>query len=214
MTPSSHRERWLRHAHALVLATLTYNIIEAGIAVWFGLEAESIALFGFGLDSVIETAAGLAMLRVLRLRSRALDEAAADRAEHRVHRFIGATFIALAGYVALQAGVDLWESSAPETSTVGIFLAVLSLVVMPLVSLAKLRAARELESKALRAEAKETLACSYLSLTLLLGLLANALANWWWADPAAALLMVPWLIREGLEGLRGEMCCGATTDCS
>ena len=89
-------------------------------------------------------------------------------------------------------------------STVGILLAVASLVIMPLVAWGKLHAAKAVGSAALRAEAKETLACSYLSLTLLLGLVANALAAWWWADPAAALLMVPWLVEEGLEGLRGE----------
>ena len=91
-------------------------------------------------------------------------------------------------------------------SLVGIALAVASLVIMPLVSWGKLRAAREIGSAALRAEAKETLACSFLSFTLLLGLAANAAAGWWWADPMAALLMVPWLVKEGLEGLRGETC--------
>jgi divalent metal cation (Fe/Co/Zn/Cd) transporter len=92
----------------------------------------------------------------------------------------------------------------PEESIVGIALAIASLIVMPLISLAKLRAAREIGSVALRAEAKETLACSYLSFTLLLGLVANAVAGWWWADPACALLMVPWLAKEAREGLSGE----------
>ena len=101
----------------------------------------------------------------------------------------------------------VWKSSAPEESTLGIVLAAVSLVLMPAISWGKLRAAREIGSAALRAEAKETLACSYLSFTLLLGLVVNAVWDWWWADPAAALLMVPWLVREGIEGLRGESCC-------
>ncbi len=98
----------------------------------------------------------------------------------------------------------LWQQEAPSESLIGILLAVTSLVIMPLVSLGKMRAASELGSAALRAEAKETLACSYLSFTLLLGLGANASVGWWWADPVAALLMTPWLIKEGMEGVRGE----------
>jgi divalent metal cation (Fe/Co/Zn/Cd) transporter len=107
-------------------------------------------------------------------------------------------------YVLLQAGWTLWQQKTVEESFLGIFLAGLSLVVMPLVSWGKLRAASIINSPALRSEAKETLACSYLSFTLLLGLVANAMAGWWWADPIAALLMVPWLVKEGIEGLRGE----------
>ena len=105
-----------------------------------------------------------------------------------------------------QASVSLWETRAAQESIPGIILAAASLVIMPLVSWGKLRAAREIPSAALRAEAKETLACSYLSLALLLGLVANAAAGWWWADPVAALLMVPWLVKEGIEGIRGEAC--------
>jgi len=110
----------------------------------------------------------------------------------------------LAAYVSSQAGWTLWQRAAPQESWIGILLASVSLVVMPLISWGKLRAAREIGSAALRAEAKETLACSYLSLTLLLGLGANAIRCWWWADPLAALLMVPWLVKEGREGLGGE----------
>ena len=113
----------------------------------------------------------------------------------------------LALYVTIQAGWTLWQRAAPEESTLGIIVAAASLIVMPLVSWGKLRAAREIGSAALRAEAKETLACSYLSFTLLVGLVANATVGWWWADPVAALLMVPWLIKEGREGLSGDGCC-------
>jgi divalent metal cation (Fe/Co/Zn/Cd) transporter len=198
---------WMRIAIGLVVATMAYNIVEAVIALWSGAAADSIALVGFGLDSGIETAAAAVLLWRLWVEARSADAETIERTERRVHRFVGWTFLALAFYVALQSGWTLWTAAAPEESLVGIVLAVASLVIMPLVSWGKLRAARELGSAALRAEARETLACSYLSFALLLGLAANALAGWWWADPIAALLMVPWLVKEGREGLRGEDCC-------
>lgn len=198
---------WAKIGLWLVATTLFYNVIEALIALWFGVEAESIALFGFGLDSLIECAAASVMLWHLRQAARGVDEATLKRSEHRVHQFVGGTFIALATYVAIQSGRTLWLREIPEESLIGIILASASLLIMPLVSWGKLRAAREIGSPALRAEAKETLACSYLSLVLLLGLAANAAAGWWWADPLAALLMIPWLLKEGIEGLRGEGCC-------
>ena len=197
---------WTRIGLWLVGATLAYNVIEAVIALWFGAEAESIALVGFGLDSVIECAAAGVLLWRLGLEARGADPHSLERAERRVHRFVGGTFLALATYVSAQSLSTLWQQEAPHESWVGIALAAASLVIMPLVSWGKLRAAREIGSAALRAEAKETLACSYLSLALLLGLVANATAGWWWADPVAALAMVPWLVREGMEGLRGEAC--------
>jgi divalent metal cation (Fe/Co/Zn/Cd) transporter len=200
------RRDWARIGLWLVGATLAYNVIEAVIALWFGAEAGSIALVGFGLDSGIEVAAAAVMLWRLWLETRGADPHTLERAERRVHRFVGFTFLALAGYVIVQAIATLWQQEAPQESWVGIALAGASLVIMPLVSLGKLRAAREIGSAALRAEAKETLACSYLSFALLLGLVANAVAGWWWADPVAALAMVPWLVREGLEGIRGESC--------
>jgi divalent metal cation (Fe/Co/Zn/Cd) transporter len=197
---------WTRIGIRLVAITLAYNVLEAGIALWFGADAESIALLGFGFDSAIECAAAGMLLWRLALEARGADAERIERAERRVHRFIGATFLALATYVTVQASLTLWRAQAPEESIPGIILAAASLVIMPLVAWGKLRAAREIPSAALRAEAKETLACSYLSFTLLLGLTANAVAGWWWADPVAALTMVPWLVREGLEGIRGEDC--------
>jgi divalent metal cation (Fe/Co/Zn/Cd) transporter len=198
--------RWSRIALWLVTATLFYNIIEAVVALWAGTEADSIALFGFGLDSVIETAAAMLLLWRLAVEAKGADHETVERVERRVHLFVGITFLLLALYVTVQAGWTLWKAEAPEESVVGIILAAISLVVMPLVSWGKLRAAREIGSGALRAEAKETLACSYLSFALLLGLVANAIAGWWWADPVAALVMVPWLIKEGREGIKGEEC--------
>lgn len=210
MTPPDRAKtgrNWQRIALVLVVATLAYNVLEAVLALWAGVEADSIALVGFGLDSVIETAAAGALLYRVALEARGADAERIERTEHRVHQFVGVTFLLLAVYVTGQSAWVLWSRHAPEESTLGIVLAAVSLVVMPLVAWGKLRAAKEIKSAALRAEAKETLACSFLSFTLLLGLVANASAGWWWADPAAALLMVPWLVREGLEGVRGESCC-------
>jgi len=198
------RRHWQRVALWLVLATMAYNVVEAGIAVTSGILAGSIALVGFGLDSVIELAAAGALLWRLMVEARGADSEAVERSEHRVGRFIGATFLALAAYVLVVALLTLVTGDQPAESITGIVLAAASLAIMPLVAWGKLHAAAEIGSAALRAEAKETLACAYLSLALLLGLVANAAAGLWWADPAAALLMVPWLVREGLEGLHGE----------
>ncbi|MCG8592180.1 MAG: cation transporter [Proteobacteria bacterium] len=203
------RERnwdWARIGLWLVATTLAYNVVEAIIALALGAAAHSIALIGFGLDSGIEVAAAGVLLWRLRLETQGIAGEARERAERRVHRFIGGTFVALALYVSAQAGWTLWFRTTPDESVVGIALAVASLVIMPLVAWGKLRAAREIGSRALRAEARETLACSYLSFALLVGLAANAALGWWWADPAAALAMVPWLVKEGREGLRGEAC--------
>jgi divalent metal cation (Fe/Co/Zn/Cd) transporter len=204
-TPPSERD-WTQVAFWLVLVTLAYNVLEAGIALASGVAARSVVLVGFGLDSVIECAAAGVLLWRLRLEWRGVEAEALEAAERRVRRFVGASFLALAAYVVAQAAWTLLAGEVPSESWLGIALAVASLVVMPLVAWGKLRAAREIGSAALRAEAKETLACSYLSFTLLLGLGANALFGFGWADPIAALAMVPWLIREGLEGIRGETC--------
>lgn len=188
----------------LVAATLAYNAAEAVVALVAGIAAGSVALVGFGLDSVIECVAAVALLWRLRLETRGASLERVEAGERRVQRIVGATFLALALYVAAEASWTLWRADAPAESTVGIVLAAVSLVLMPLVAWAKFRVADRLGSAALRAEAKETLACSYLSFTLLLGLVAHSALGWWWADPAAALLMIPWLAREGFEGLRGE----------
>jgi divalent metal cation (Fe/Co/Zn/Cd) transporter len=197
-------DRWIRRSLWLVAGTMVYNALEAVVALWAGVAAGSIALVGFGLDSVIELAAATVVLWRLLIEVRGTDSQRVTRAESRVRRFVGATFLALAAYVLIQSAWGLWAGDAPEESVVGLALAVVSLVVMPLIAWGKLRAAEAIGSGALRAEAKETLACSYLSFCLLLGLAANAAFGWWWADPLAALLMVPWLIREGLEGFEQD----------
>jgi divalent metal cation (Fe/Co/Zn/Cd) transporter len=196
----------MRTALWLVSVTLAYNIVEALVALWSGAQADSIALFGFGLDSVIETAAAAILLWRLRMEAGGAEPARVERAEARAMCAVGVTFLLLAGYVGVQSVRSLLGQAHPGESVAGIILATFSLVLMPLLAWAKLRTARHLGSAALRAEAKETIACAYLSLALLLGLGLNAAAAWWWADPVAALLMVPWLLREGIEGIRGE--CG------
>lgn len=204
MTDVAH---WRGIAIRLLTFTIVYNVLEASVALWQGLMADSIALTGFGLDAVIECAAASVVLWHLSAEFHGRDPGALERIERRVHQFVGATFIVLAVYVTAQSAWVLYTQAPPEESPIGILLAMASLTIMPLVAWGKLRAAAQLNSLTLRAEAKETLACSYLSFTLLLGLSANALLGWWWADPVAALLMVPWLIKEGVEGLRGSGCC-------
>jgi divalent metal cation (Fe/Co/Zn/Cd) transporter len=198
------KKRAARAALWLVGATLVYNVIEAGIAVWAGTEAGSIALLGFGLDSLIEIAAAAFMLWQLSLEFSSENEERIENAERRVHWVVGFTFLALAAYVLVESILTLVSGDRPQSSLVGIVLAAVSLAVMPLLAWAKLRVAGRIPSQALRSEAKETLACAYLSFTLLIGLVLNEALGWWWADPTAALFMVPWLVWEGIEGLRGD----------
>ena len=197
---------WARISFLLVAGTLGYNLVEAVIAIWSGERADSIALLGFGLDSIIEcSAAGVVLWRVS-VEARGRDPEHVEAAERRVRRFVGGTFLALAFYILAEAGWGLWKREAPAVSPVGIGLAVTSLLIMPALAWGKLTAARGLRSRSLEAEARETFVCSLLSFALLLGLAANATAGWWWADPVAALAMIPWLVKEGLEGLKGEEC--------
>jgi divalent metal cation (Fe/Co/Zn/Cd) transporter len=188
----------------LAVATVAYNLVEAGVALYAGVQAGSIALVGFGLDSVIELTAAAVVLWRLRLEARGAEVERVQVVEAAVSRFVGVTLIALAAYVVIQSVWILWTREAPQESWLGVALAVLSLLIMPLLGIGKLRAADEIGSRALRQEAKETFACAFLSFALLLGLGANAIAGWWWADPAAALLMVPWLVREGLEAFESD----------
>lgn len=189
-------------AFALLAITLLYNAAEGVAAIWAGISAGSIVLVSFGADSYLEVLAAGAVAWRLSFR----DEEAGERAEARALRIVGFTFIALAAAVVFQSALSLSTREGAEESPAGIVILVASLVFMPLLATAKLRTAARAGLPALAAEAKETVACSYLSLTALLGLVATAIAGAWWIDPVAALLMVPWLIREGREGLRGEAC--------
>lgn len=203
----SNPKNWLKIALCLIGITIAYNLIEALVAIWSGLAAQSIALLGFGLDSVIELAAASILFWRIREEKKGMPKEVIEKIDHRVHQFVGLTFLLLAIYVCFQATWTLWKKELSEESFIGIVLAIASLIIMPLVAWGKLKAAKRINSVALRAEAKETIACSYLSFVLLFGLAANAWAGWWWADSLAALLMVPWLIWEGIEGLKGEECC-------
>lgn len=200
------RAALVRQGLLLNYASLGYNCLEGVIAIGAGIVAGSIALLGFGLDSFIELAAGgTALWRLYSdhdVDSRAL-------AERLALRVIGALFLALGTYVAADAAHALATRAAPQESLVGIVLAALSLAVMPLLARAKRRVAFAMESGALAAEARQTVFCTYLSAILLAGLLLNAAAGWWWADSVAALAMVPFLVKEGLEGVRGRSACGA-----
>lgn len=192
-------EELRRRAIRLEYLTIAWNSAEAVVALVAGWLAGSIALVGFGFDSVIETTAGVVLL--WRLRQRGDLE---SLAESRAQRVVGGTFFALAAYVTVESVRDLRMHHAPEESEVGIVLAAVSLVVMPLLAKAKRRVATALGSRALAAEAMETWLCAYLSFALLLGLALNAWRGWWWADPVAALTMVPLMLHEGWESVRGR----------
>ena len=199
------RAALVRRGTRLAVATVAYNTLEGVLSLGAGLAAGSIALVGFGVDSVIELAAGGAALWRLRAD---VDPHARERAERHALRFVGASFLALAGYVAVDAVHALWTREAPHESRVGIAIAAASVVVMPLLARAKRRVAAGLSSGALAAEATQTQLCTYLSAILLAGLALNATLGWWWADPVAGLAMAPIIAREGVEALRGRDTCG------
>jgi cation diffusion facilitator family transporter len=181
--------------------TVGWNVIEGVIAIAAGVYAGSIALIGFGLDSYIEVASGSVL--IWRLRKHGFsDEEEEETAEKQAILFVGVTFFLLAFYVIYESAKKLFLQDQPEESMIGIILAVVSLIVMPLLAFYKKKIAAEINSRALRADALETLACSYLSFTLLLGLGANTLFGWWWADPVAALAMVYFLVKEGAEAIQ------------
>lgn len=198
------RSKLVAKGRRLEYFTIAYNSLEGLIAVAAGLIAGSIALVGFGFDSLIEVTSGFILLWRLHAD---VDEARRERIEAISVRLVGVCFIVLALYVTFDSVKALIKREAPEESIVGIVLAAVSLVVMPLLVRAKRRVARGINSRALIADSKQTELCTYLSAILLGGLVLNALLGWWWADPVAALIMVPIIVKEGLEGLRGETCC-------
>lgn len=200
----SRRARTVRRGQWLTWATVAYNCLEGLVTVVAGVFAGSFALIGFGVDSFIEVSASFAA--IWRLHADA-DVDGRARAERRTQRLIGLSFLALAAYVGYEATRALLGREVPDASLPGIVVAALSLIVMPLLARAKRRVAAELTSGALRAEARQTEICMYLSAILLVGLLLNAVLGWWWADPVAALAMVPLITWEGLEGLRGRHTC-------
>lgn len=188
----------LRLGRRLEWFTLVWNSLEAVVAIGAGWVAGSPSLLGFGIDSVIENSSAVTLLWRLH------DES--QRRERRALLLVGVSFLLLAAYVAWEAVRDLVGGQGPDVSYVGIALAALSLVVMPLLARSKRRLAARLSSRALHADSRQTSLCAYLSAILLGGLLLNALFGWWWADPVAALVMVPIIAREGVQALRGDPC--------
>lgn len=182
--------------------TVGYNALEGLVAIVAGLAAGSVALTGFGIDSVIEVTSGA--LLWWRLRAELGSAPLGPTVERRAARGAGFLLLALGVYIVTDSARLLITGNRPETSRVGIVLTVLSLIVMPLLARAKFGVATKLESRALRADAHETIVCAWLSATTLLGLGLNALLGWWWADPLAALAMLPLIVREGIEAWRAD----------
>jgi divalent metal cation (Fe/Co/Zn/Cd) transporter len=185
--------------------TIGYNTVEAIVSLAAGLLAGSVALMGFGVDSGIEVTASIAAQ--WRLRSD-LDPERRERVERLTYRVIGGSFLALAAYITVESVTTLWQREAPEPSIVGLIILVMSVVVMPVLAGAKRKVARALFSRALEADAMQTSICAYLSVIALAGVALNTFLGWWWADPVAALAMVPIVAREGVEGIRGDKECG------
>jgi len=183
--------------------TIAWNVVEGLLAIALGAIAGSISLVGFGLDSFIEVMSGAALLWRVSVDA---DEERRELNERRALRMVGVCFLLLALYITYESVTDLWHKQAPEHSVPGIILACVSLAVMPILSRAKRKVGRELNSVAMQADAKQTDFCVYLSAILVVGLVLNALFNFWWADPVGALVMVPLIAREGTEALRGEKC--------
>ena len=203
-TLSSNRRSLVRRGLWLNYATIGYNCLEAIVSLAAGFVAGSVALVGFGFDSVIEVTASLAAQWRLRAD---WDADRRERVEHITMRFVGWCFVALAAYVTVDSVTSLWRREAPARSVAAIVILSLSVVVMPLLARAKRRVAHALRSNALAGEATQTSLCAYLSAIALGGILLNTALGWWWADPIAALTMVPIIVREGLEGIRGDSCC-------
>jgi divalent metal cation (Fe/Co/Zn/Cd) transporter len=205
LTPvlASHERRSLvRRARLLAAGGVAWHLVEFAIAIGAGIAASSIALIGFGIDSIVESAAGGIVLWRFGTRS-----SQSETAERRAQQLIALSFFLLAAYVGVEAIRALVAGHHPETSWVGIGLAAFTAPTMPLLAAAKRRVGQQLGSAATVQEGVQNMVCAYLSVALLVGLLANALVGWWWADPAAALVIAAVAAREGRESWRGEGCC-------
>jgi divalent metal cation (Fe/Co/Zn/Cd) transporter len=209
MLEAAHTERSVavRRGRTLEYFTIAWNSIEGLVALAAGIIAGSISLVGFGIDSFIEVTSGAVLLWRMSVDA---DVRAREKNERTALRIVGVCFLLLAAYIAYESGMDLWSKKAPEHSIPGIVLACVSLVVMPLLSRAKRNVGTALNSAAMHADAKQTEFCTYLSAILLAGLVLNAVFGLWWSDPVAALIMVPIIANEGIQGWRGKACedCG------
>ncbi|MFI2350741.1 cation transporter [Streptomyces sp. NPDC019443] len=204
-TPA-RRDALARRIQLLVVATITYNVIEAVVAITAGTIASSTALIGFGLDSVIEVSSAAAVAWQFSARDHALREAR----EKTALRITAVSFFALAAYVTVDAARALTGTGEADRSIPGIVIAALSLVVMPFMSAAQRKAGRELGSASAIADSKQTLLCTYLSAVLLVGLVLNATLDWSWADPIAALVIAAIAVKEGRDAWQGKGCCAPT----
>jgi len=197
------RRRLGRRAQLLAGASVTYNVIEAVVAVTAGLVAGSVALVGFGLDSVVEVSSGLIIIWQFR-------HPLPETRERQALRLLALSFFALAAYVTFESVRSLITQATPDVSPVGIGLAIASLIVMPFLSWAQRRTGKALNSNAVVADSTQTLLCTYLSAVLLIGLLLNATLGWSWADPIAGLIIAAVAVREGVQAWRGHNCCPPT----
>jgi divalent metal cation (Fe/Co/Zn/Cd) transporter len=200
--PASDRARLVRRARLLAWSGIGWHVVEFAIAIAAGIAASSIALIGFGFDSLIEAAAGFVVLwRFTARRSHS------ETAERRAQQVIAVSFFVLAAYVGVEAIRTLISADEPQASWVGIGLAAVTAPTMPLLARAKRRVGEKLGSAATVSEGAQNMVCAYLSIALLVGLLANALFGAWWADPATALVIAAVAAREGVEAWRGDACC-------
>jgi divalent metal cation (Fe/Co/Zn/Cd) transporter len=199
--PGRARESLVRRARTLAWLGLGWHLVEAAVAIAAGAVAGSIALVGFGVDSLIEAAAGVVVLWLMAGR-----RSASRAAERRAQQLIAASFVVLAGYIGFEAVRDLAGGHHPDVSWVGVGLSLVTLATMPPLAIAKRRVAERLGSSATASESRQTMLCAYLSAALLAGLLANAVAGWWWADPVVALVIAAVALREARDAWRGEAC--------
>lgn len=195
---NASRERLVRQGIALETFTLCWMTIEAAVAIVAGASAASVALLAFGIDSVIEFVAALVVVKAFRAEQAGRTTVGRER---QALRIIGATFLLLAAYIVANAAYTLATASKPDSSAAGVAVTAAALIVMPTLAALKQRTGNALGSRMLLADAAESLFCAYLSGTVLTGLLFNAIFGWWWADPAAALAVVPLIINEGKEAL-------------
>ena len=201
LAPTAVRRATLsRRIRLFAAATITYNLAEAVVALWAGHAADSSALIGFGLDSVIEVASAVAL-------SWQFSAKDPERREHQTLRIIAISFFALALFVSVDSVRSLTGGGEAQHSTPGIVIAALSLAIMPVLSWLQRQAGRELGSKTAVADSKQTLLCTYLSAVLLVGLVLNSTLGWWWADAGAALVIAMIAVREGISAWKGDVCC-------
>jgi divalent metal cation (Fe/Co/Zn/Cd) transporter len=197
------RPQLLSRALQLAYFTVAWNVVEGLVAIWAAIAAGSDALLGFGLDSGVESLSGLVLIWRLNIERKDTDRA--EEVEERALKLIGLTFFALAAFVGYQSVTTLLNGERPESSWVGMAVTILSLIVMPILARSKERVGEAMDSRAVLADSAETWACVYLSAVVLAGLALNALFDWWWADPVAALAVVGFLVKEGWEAFSHEI---------